>query len=77
MGDISDEVINGEICQECLCDLANSLGPFPQTCRKCANDRPELMAADHNPLMTRCPTCGKRVKKAGLAPHRKAKHVDD
>lgn len=35
MGEYANMIIDGEVCQVCMCPLEDSLGDFPQTCSKC------------------------------------------
>ena len=83
MGEIADMMLDGTMCQGCgvwLHDGADGPG-YPGYCRSCARDMREnepsqSKRSDAGPSMfkTNCPTCGKRVKKVGLAHHQRDVH---
>jgi hypothetical protein len=74
MGEYADMIINGESCQECGAYLGEAVG-YPRTCRSC---KPAGGSNGHLRTLivakTNCPTCNKRVKKAGLADHMRDAH---
>lgn len=67
MGDIADQMINGDICEMCCCAKGEGLG-FPFTCADCKAEEPI------NPDKVECPQCGKYVKSVGLGQHIAAMH---
>lgn len=74
MGEYADMIIEGESCQECGAYLGEAVG-YPLTCGSCKKPggsgghlRTKIVAK------TACITCGKRVKKAGLADHMRDVH---
>lgn len=71
MGEYADMILEGDVCQVCMCALDGSLGEFPQTCRECASaERREKSIAQK----VACKTCGKRVKLAGVNDHMRVVH---
>lgn len=71
MGQYADMILEGDVCQVCMCPLEDSLGEFPQTCPSCRHaDLKDKKAALH----AFCPTCKKRVKLTGLADHTRVVH---
>jgi len=74
MGEISDLMINGDICEGCGVNLPGHGEGFPRYCRDCAKDRPR----DPSPkLKAKCPTCGRMVKLLGLSDHTRVMHPVD
>ncbi len=72
MGEIADQMINGECCQFCLEPFDEPAG-YPASCAGCSSSSKQkypLQSKDK----TNCPTCGKHVKKVGLAQHIKVVH---
>lgn len=66
MGDIADQVIEGLICELCLCPTDDAPGyGCPYTCAECAEDIKVLPKSGKVP----CPQCQKMVKEAGLSDH--------
>ena len=39
MGEIADQIIEGQICQICCCDMQDEAG-YPVTCKECGGDLP-------------------------------------
>lgn len=77
MGDIADMMLDGTLCEGCGVALENSLGDFPQRCDDCKRNNPEpTYPGTFIPPAEKvaCPTCGKRVKDAGLKDHMRDKH---
>lgn len=69
MGEIANLIIEGDVCQYCMCELG--IGPgYPRSCRSCAVP-PRTTSVQP---MTTCPHCKKSVKLVGLQQHIKAKH---
>lgn len=82
MGEIADMMLDGTLCECCGAYIGSDAG-YPQYCSDtCANDRgmaledgiPVALDTTPRPPKTICPDCGKRVKEAGLADHRRAVH---
>ena len=78
MGEIADMMLDGTMCQGCgvwLHDGADGPG-YPGYCRSCARDahradgRITAQASDK----VACPTCGRKVKAAGLKDHQRDAH---
>ena len=73
MGDVADQIINGEVCQLCCCGDGDARG-YPYTCEECdypsdtikpvAENKPSIMMNKYN-----CPICNKRIKKIGIFNH--------
>lgn len=79
MGEIAEAMLNGTLCEGC--GVAN-LGESHEVPWRCASCRKEVRADAHAALLARhqqikkvpCPTCGKKVKAAGLADHQRDAH---
>lgn len=71
MGDIADMILDGALCQACGTYIGDACD-YPRLCAGCAAraaGRPH-----RGPPRVACPTCGRRVKPAGLADHRRDMH---
>jgi hypothetical protein len=69
MGEIADLIVDGDICQMCMCELGPGDG-YPRSCASC--QRPTFTTPKK--AKTTCPICKKRVALEGLAQHTKAVH---
>lgn len=68
MGDIADQVIEGLICQLCLCPTDDNPGiDSPYTCGECADDF--YVPHKTKAVKVKCPCCKKKVKEVGLNDH--------
>lgn len=74
MGEVADMMLDGTLCQECGTFMGGDCG-YPRTCESCKKSRgsgghlrTKIVAK------TDCLTCGKRVKKSGLADHMRDIH---
>ncbi len=72
MGEIADQIINGECCQFCLEPFDEPTG-YPVSCACCEEPVKRKPPAPRKGE-TNCPTCGKRVRKAGLNHHIRVVH---
>ncbi len=72
MGEISEMMMEGTLCQGCGVFMGEAGDGFPRSCPDCA----QLQRACHSPPAPKvlCPTCGKKVKAAGLADHQRDAH---
>ena len=72
MGEIADMMLDGTMCQWCGEWLhGGEDGPgYPGLCASCAREE----RAGRQAEKVKCPTCGKRVKAAGLADHQRDAH---
>jgi len=61
MGDITDAILNGDLCEECGCGIGPGEG-YPRKCSDCASQT-------NRHAKVHCPTCGKRVNPVGLTAH--------
>ncbi len=73
MVDIAEMMLDGTLCEGCgTTNRKGGLG-FPWRCAGCKDDAParrrKTPAAQYTKLA--CPTCGRRVKRVGLADHMK------
>lgn len=78
MGEIADMMLDGTMCQGCgvwLHDGADGPG-YPGYCRSCARDahRSDGRITPQAPGKVACPTCGRKVKAAGLKDHQRDAH---
>lgn len=73
MGEIAEMMLDGTLCQVCGEFMGDDCG-YPRTCDGCApRSRPTIRPL-MPPAKTKCPTCGKKVKLAGLADHTRDVH---
>lgn len=76
MGEISDAIVEGEICQVCTCPFTDSAPGFPRTCTECGG--PKVDYAHHKeatPTTLYCPLCRRGCKGAkGFADHARDAH---
>lgn len=78
MGDISEMILDGDLCESCGVYLGGGEG-FPRKCRGCkAEERydshQEVLKRHKDIKKVKCPTCGKKVKSVGLADHMRDAH---
>lgn len=73
MGEYADMIIDGEVCQECGTYIGEAAG-YPRTCKSCKPGGSNGHLRSKIVAKTACLTCGKRVKKAGLADHMRDAH---
>jgi len=85
MGDIADMMLDGTLCQGCG-EYLDRIGGFPQFCVSCqaqqsidVHGRPDFgvetkPAYVPDPINIHCPDCGRKVKRVGLADHRRDSH---
>lgn len=86
MGDIADAMLDGTLCEGCGTYMEGESEGFPRYCSDaCEADRgaaapphraPRAVLSGPNPNKTNCPTCKKRVKRAGLADHMRDAHFE-
>jgi len=76
MGEIADLILNGDLCEGCGAYMENGGNGYPVYCASCQWERgvDEHGITKPSPEKVKCPTCGKLVKKAGLAMHHKDVH---
>lgn len=76
MGEITEMILNGDLCEGCMVAIGDNGPGYPRRCDECGpidmtpfkfNDKRTLPAPRKK--KTNCPECGKRVKKVGLADH--------
>lgn len=69
MGDITEMVLEGILCEGCGVYLGGAVG-YPRKCHSCGHSaRPKLK---HYKNKVQCPTCGRMV--VGLSDHVRDKH---
>ncbi len=79
MGDVADQVIDGECCQVCLCPVDTPVG-CAFTCSECKDpgEKDEFLTDEEKlSLISKkinCKICKKRVKRTGLIDHMRVKH---
>ena len=66
MGEISEMILDGILCEGCGVYIGHECG-YPRRCPGCKPNAP-------SPDKMNCPTCGKRIKKAGLKMHNRVVH---
>jgi hypothetical protein len=71
MGDIADSIINGEMCQYCMCEYPPEPVGYPWSCPNCAS---EMGETKEPAVKVNCLECGKRVKEIGLPDHMRDVH---
>lgn len=77
MGEISEMILDGTLCQGCGAYLGEGDG-YPANCPSCARDnavRPNRRAACEPRQKATCPICKKRVNVAGLKDHNRDVHA--
>lgn len=77
MGDISEMMLDGTLCEGCGVYLEGEGEGFPRYCSKqCEPQDAPTPRREPHPLMVKvnCPTCGKRVKEIGLTDHMRDRH---
>ncbi len=72
MGDISEMMLDGTLCEGCGVVLSGPAEGFPRYCSK--ECTPVELASAPVPAKVSCPTCRKRVKANGLADHMRDAH---
>lgn len=72
MGDISEMMLDGTLCQGCGIYLPGNAEGFP---RYCSVQCTPVELAPVGPAKVSCPTCRKRVKANGLADHMRDVHT--
>lgn len=73
MGDIADQIVNGDICQTCCCGEGPGEG-YPFTCDECSDQFEVKDSPRAGKGKTKCPVCKKTVRKVGLQDHAKTVH---
>ena len=80
MGEYADMMLDGTMCEGCGVYLGPAVG-YPRYCPSCAKDlpgdhfqSPKYKTRQQTPPKVKCPTCGKKVKAAGLADHMRDAH---
>ncbi len=76
MGDIADQIINGEICEMCQQATEDCPVGWAFTCSECRDESPELILNEINKQKVDCPICGKRYKKTGIYNHTQSAHPE-
>ena len=77
MGDIADQIVNGECCEFCQVPsfLPFPLG-YPFTCDECRNESPPKKPAKIIKPKFNCPKCNKLVKEIGFHHHIQVCHPE-
>ena len=76
MGEIANDIIDGFLCQMCMCVMHDHKSPgHPRTCREC-NKESAYVHTHHHTNKVKCPVCGKKVKEVGLANHQRDSHKE-
>lgn len=71
MGEVAEMMLDGTLCQVCGEFMGGAGDGFPVTCAGC---RAEQRGGTQTKPKVKCPTCGKKVKGAGLADHQRDVH---
>ncbi|MCZ2496404.1 hypothetical protein GN316_06515 [Xylophilus sp. Kf1] len=69
MGEITEMMLDGTLCEGCGCHLTGEADGVPRYCRGCGSGKQIARAAK-----VTCSVCQKRVKAMGLADHMKDAH---
>lgn len=73
MGEISDLIINGDLCQYCMCGLGSGQG-YPRSCSVCSSTG-AAEGTDLYRIKYQCTTCNKLLKSEQAAiDHNRAAH---
>lgn len=72
MGEIADQMLNGEICQFCMEPFEGAVG-YPVSCPECKKSE---YIAEEPVKKVNCGYCGKRLKASGLKDHIRVKHPE-
>ncbi len=79
MGEIADQIVNGEICRECCCPDGEERG-YPFTCSECGGGKEEsdgpITKYKQKPKKSNCPICNKLAKRVGFLDHIKDCHPE-
>lgn len=82
MGDIADQIVEGEICQICCCPEGIDIPArgYPFTCAECGGDKQQAVNPQHHATKgkspkIKCPYCDKMIAEVGLQQHKAAKHM--
>ena len=77
MGEIADQIVNGECCEFCCMPLEEPTG-YPVRCHSCAFEVDEVSVDPISPnsqrLKSTCPICKRRIKSVGLLNHIESEH---
>lgn len=73
MGDISDMIIDGILCEGCGSYLGDAVG-YPRT-GPCCGERLYRERTRTSSNKIACPHCGRKVKRSGLSDHINAVHT--
>jgi hypothetical protein len=68
MGEISDLIVRGVICDRCGATLDGAAPGHPRTCANCGGGPGPLVKRE------RCPKCGRAVRATGLQDHLRDAH---
>lgn len=78
MGEIAEMMLDGTLCEGCGCTNRKGGLGFPWRCSSCMRDQPKAAprkTPTTNSTKVACPTCGRRVKRAGLNDHVRDAHA--
>ena len=78
MGDMSDMMLDGTLCQGCGVFLNEDAPGFPCSCRDCMAEKKKAKSAAYQPPKpkTKCTVCGRKVKPTGLSDHMRDAHKE-
>ena len=77
MGEIAEMMLDGTLCQGCGLFLNEDPPGYPVSCPECRRaSQPRGLRLRPEAPKVKCPTCGKRVKAAGLRDHQRDVHSE-
>ena len=74
MGDVSEMMLDGTLCEGCGVYMDGEADGYPVRCASCQGDSPGPGFVEKKFTWAKCPVCRRTVKAVGLSQHMSAKH---